>query len=298
MKHQYLKFLARPKRMKISEILAQAQARLHNAHVANPRLDAILLLVHITKFSKEKIIFNPDLEIDDALLQSFWSVLAKREMRQPISQIIGKREFYGRDFIVTSDVLDPRCDSESLIEMVLHHYANKANTHFLEIGCGSGCLSITLLKELQNAKAVAVDISDKALEIAAQNAQLHEVEGDLQLMKSDLFGGLDHTQRFDLIISNPPYIASGDIETLQDEVKNHEPRLALDGGADGLDFYRKIALQTSAFMRDGAKLILEIGIHQEHEISDIFAKEGFILESSKKDLAQVIRNLCFIKNDS
>lgn len=283
--------------MTISQILSQAQDELKEAQVENPRLDARLLLGHVTQFSKEKIIFNPDLVIDDEKKQEFFKLIARRKQRQPISQIIGKREFYGRDFKVTQDVLDPRCDSESLIEMVLGNYQKDDAINFLEIGCGSGCLSITLLKEFENAKAMAVDISKEALNIAADNADFHQVNEHLQLLESDLFASVKEGQKFDLIISNPPYIATDDIEELQDEVKHHEPRLALDGGVDGLDFYRNIALKAGDFMRDNAKVILEIGINQEQEISDIFAKQGFVLESEKKDLSQVIRNLCFIKND-
>lgn len=297
--------------MKISEALSQARSQLENSGVSNGKLDSLILLTHALCVSKEKVIFNPDLELDLDQQQNFLSLISRRSKREPISHIIGKREFYGRDFIVTSDVLDPRPDSESLIELVLDKYSLKnEKINILEIGSGSGCLTISLLKELKSSKAVVLDISEKALRVCYSNAQSHDVLDDLQLYKSDVFdveSSLSKSDdilnflpyedgvlgKFDLIISNPPYIESQEIEKLQTEVKEYEPRMALDGGIDGLDFYRKIADESKDFMTDDAKIILEIGFGQRDDVENIFVEKGFVLEDIKKDLPGVERALCF-----
>jgi release factor glutamine methyltransferase len=310
--------------MKISEILAQAKNQLEKLGVSNSKLDSLILLTHALCVSKEYVIFNPDLQLDEKQQKSFLELVERRAKREPISHILGKREFYGRDFIVTKDVLDPRPDSESLIELVLKKFPLKENKKIkiLEIGCGSGCLVITLLKELKMAEAIALDISEAALEVFGRNASLHEVMDRIKFLQSDLFtelkhheilrfaqddnitchperskGSHDSSQKFDLIISNPPYIESQTIEELQPEVKIYEPRLALDGGLDGLDFYRKIALEAKSFLCHSGKIVLEIGFGQKEEIVEIFAQNGFILEELKQDLAGTVRALCFSLND-
>lgn len=283
--------------MKISEILTEAKLRLKNSGVENVGLDSLILLSHALSFSKEKIIFNPDLELSLNQQQSFFDLIERRTKREPISHLIEKREFFGRDFFVNSNVLDPRPDSETLIELVLKNFPQKESSlKILEIGSGSGCLIITLLSHFSNSNAVALDISKKALEIAQKNAINHEIINRLQLIESDLFANLENAEKFDLIISNPPYIPSSEIENLQDEVKKFEPRLALDGGFDGLDFYRQIAAKAKNFLNEKGKVILEIGQNQEKEVAEIFIKEGFLFNESKADLAGIERALCFSVN--
>lgn len=283
--------------MRISDLLAQAQDQLKKTGVSNSKLDALILLTHALSVSKEQIIFNPDWIISKPQQEYFFDLVARRCKREPVSQIIGKREFYGYDFIVTADVLDPRPDSESLIELVLQTLSLENSAHapinFLELGVGSGCLSITLLQLCPNASATGVDISPAALAICQKNAVKNQVHERLFLINSDLFFALDPSKKFDLIISNPPYIKSCDINDLQDEVKNFEPHLALDGGADGLDFYREIAKKAGAFLQNSAHIIIEIGADQKDEIVKIFTAEKFIFIESKKDLAGHDRALSF-----
>lgn len=303
--------------MKISDILAQAKGQLENSGVSSSRLDSLILLSHAfflcgLPFSKEQVIFNPDLELDLNQQQSFFDLIKRRCNREPISHIIGKREFYGRDFIVNKDVLDPRPDSESLIELVLGKFPQKNQPiRILEVGSGSGCLIITLLKELSNAQAITLDISEAALDVCKKNAEFHEVSEHLQILHSDVFSAFKTKQilkqvqddksnsstKFNLIISNPPYIDSETITTLQPEVQLHEPITALDGGIDGLDFYRRIALEAESFLCENGKIILEIGFGQKEDVERIFIKNGFSLEEVKQDLAGVERALCFAKKD-
>lgn len=280
--------------MKISDLLAQAKNQLENSGVGSSKLDSLVLLTHALSVSKEQIIFNPDLEPEQTLQEKFWQMIARRAKREPVSHIIGKREFYGHDFFVTSDVLDPRPDSESLIELVLKKFPQKnSELKILEVGTGSGCLVITLLRLYESSFANGVDISEKALEICRKNAGANQVQNRLELFQSDLFSSLTADKKFDLIISNPPYIPSKDVLELEAEVKNFEPHLALDGGADGLDFYRAIAQTAPNFLQKNGRIILEIGFDQKDAVVKIFESENFIFEESQADLAGISRALCF-----
>lgn len=317
--------------MKISEALSQSRKDLDIKGVRNSKLDCLILLTHALCCSKEYIIFNPDAELNIEQQEVFLKMVKRRAAREPVSHIIGKREFFGEDFFVSCDVLDPRPDSESLIELVLENFLQKNNQlKILELGVGSGCLIITLLKAYKSALGVGIDISEKALKIAEKNTAIHQVQDRLQLLQSDLFSALNiskqvqdddidslkispffftrHSEfdsgsmrsqsaenflKFDLIISNPPYIASQEIENLEPEVKTYEPLLALDGGVDGFDFYRKIAAESKNFLKENGRVILEIGINQQEKIIEFFTKNGFQLIEMKPDLSGIIRSLCF-----
>jgi len=285
--------------MKISDALRESRHILDSKGVSNSKLDSLILLSHAfflcgEEATKERIIFNPDLLLDEEKQKTFFHLVARRAKREPISHIINRREFYGEDFFVNSDVLDPRPDSESLIEEVFKKFPEKnRQLKILELGVGSGCLIITLLKAFQEADGIGVDISDAALKIAQKNAEFHKIDKRLTLKKSDLFSVLDK-EKFDLIISNPPYIPAQEIEALEPEVKIYEPKTALDGGADGLDFYRRIADAAQNFLNKKGQIILEIGFGQKEKIVEIFTQEKFLLNGVKLDLSGVERVLCFV----
>ena len=280
--------------MKISSALAQARLELDSKGVSSSKLDSLILLSHALLVSKEQVIFNPDREIDASQQKVFFDLIARRSAREPVSHLINKREFYGEDFFVSKDVLDPRPDSESLIELVLKTFPDKnQKLEMLEVGVGSGCLIITLLKAYETADAIGLDISPSALKICQKNAVTHQAQTRLKLFESDLFAALNLNEKFDLIISNPPYIPSQEIETLEPEVRNYEPRNALDGGADGFDFYKKIAATAKNFLVENGKIILEIGFGQREEIVKIFEKEGWVFEGENLDLSGVVRALSF-----
>lgn len=289
--------------MKISTALLQARLALDSKGVSNSGLDSLILLSHTLflcgkNFSKEWIIFNPDFELSLDQQRTFFGLVLRRENREPISQIIGKREFFGEDFLVSKNVLDPRPDSESLIELVLKIFPEEnRKLEILELGVGSGCLILTLLRLYGEASGVGIDVSDEALEICKKNSEKHSASDRLKLLKSDLFEALkqvsEDQKKYDLIISNPPYIPSKEIEDLEPEVRIHEPKIALDGGDDGLNFYRKIAASAENFLNKNGKIILEIGFGQKEEIVKIFAKNKFKLIDSKLDLVGVERALCF-----
>jgi release factor glutamine methyltransferase len=277
------------------DALSQARQILDSKGVSNSKLDSLILLSHTLFCSKEQVIFNPDFELNEQQEKDFFKAVNRRAAREPVSHIIGKREFFGQDFLVSKDVLDPRPDSEILIELVFENFLDKQQKlKILELGVGSGCLIITLLCAYKNAEGDGVDISDEALKICQKNAEKLQVKNRLNIFQSDLFEKIK-SQKFDLIISNPPYIAKDEIEKLQDEVRLYEPRTALDGGVDGLDFYRRIAIAAKNFLAQNGKIILEIGIGQKEKIVEIFAKEGFLLNAIKLDLSGIERALCFEK---
>lgn len=262
--------------------------------MSNVGLDSLILLAHALSASKEWVIFNPDFELSTKQQKIFSDLVERRANREPVSHLIERREFFGEDFLVNKDVLDPRPDSEILIEAVFKKFPNhEEKLKILELGVGSGCLVITLLKAYKNAAGTGVDISNEALRIAEKNSAKHQTDSRLQLLRSDLFSALNHEKKFDLILSNPPYIPSHEIETLEPEVKIYEPRGALDGGEDGLEFYRRIAAEAKKFLDGSGKTFLEIGCGQEAEIAKIFTKQSFFLTNSTRDLSGVIRVLEF-----
>ncbi len=280
--------------MKISDALIKARSKLNSSGVENGKLDSLILLSHAISASKEHVIFNPDLELKPSQQEFFFALIDRRSEREPVSHLIQKREFFGEDFFVNHNVLDPRPDSESLIELVLKNFPDRnRKLKILEIGTGSGCLIISLLKLYKFSEAFGVDISKDALEICQKNSKIHQVENRLTLKNSDLFSKISPQEKFDLIISNPPYIPSEDIKYLEPEVKIYEPILALDGGIDGLDFYKKISSKAANFLTENGKIIFEIGFGQESQIIKICAENNLIFENQNRDLSGTIRSLCF-----
>ncbi len=282
--------------MKIKEALALATSLLKSNQNAGAS-DALLLMMQVTSLSKERVVFGGDVVLNDDQINNFFHLIKRRASGEPISHLLQRREFYGSQFLVTKDVLDPRSDSEVLIEAVFDKFSDKnATIKILELGSGSGCLVITLLKYYPNAVATTVDLSLEALNICQKNAQDHEVLSRLTLLNSDMFDEIDRGSTFDLIISNPPYIRSGDIESLQSEVKLYEPRMALDGGEDGLKFYRIIAQQARNHVISGASVVVEIGYDQAEDVSKIFCDVGYDIVEIRKDLGGNDRVVVLIKN--
>jgi release factor glutamine methyltransferase len=283
--------------MNVKEALIFGIEKLKTNRTESFLLDARILLEFSLNISHEQIILNPDKELTNKELEHYKTLLERRFKGEPISHILGKRSFWNYEFTINKNVLDPRPDSEALIESVLKIFPDKnIKLNILELGIGSGCLIITLLKEFQNAKGTGIDISSKALKIAQKNAENLNVSNRLNLIKSDWFNKING--KFDLIISNPPYIPSKQIEALQTEVKDYEPILALDGGKDGLDYYRKTAEQSSNFLNKNGYICLEIGQNQYKDVIEIFKQQGFSVEFYKKDLANIERIICFKKADN
>ena len=282
--------------MNIENAINEAVEILNKNSIASAILEARILISFVTKLSKEDIIFKaPQINLSQEQKEKYFDLIHKRIRRIPLTHLTNNREFFGNNFYVNENVLDPRPDSETLVEMTIKKYQNSSFLSLCEIGCGSGCLIISLLKHFKDWHGLAIDISKKALEIAQINAENNEVFGRIEFLESNLFKNLTDNHIFDIIISNPPYIPSADIENLQDEVRLYEPRIALDGGLDGLDFYRQIANQSRKFLKINGNIFLEIGYNQHQEVIDIFEKFNFKFIDSAKDLSGIIRVLEFEK---
>lgn len=222
-------------------------------------------------------------------LHSFFENFEKRRRRIPLAQILGRQSFYGLDFFVNEDVLIPRADTECLVDLVLEDYADLAkqagssSLNILDLCTGSGCIGISVAKHLPYQELLLADLSEKALAVAKKNAEKHLGE-NVTLLQSDLLTEV-RGKKFSLLLSNPPYIVSRVIPSLDREVSEYEPKMALDGGEDGLVFYRRIAKEAKAVLLPGARLYLEIGYDQGESVKDIFQKEGYEAVEVFPDLA-------------
>lgn len=283
--------------MNVENALKEAIEILQKNSVASAILDARILIQYVTHLSREDIIFKaPHINLSHIQQDKYFDLIHKRAKKIPLTHLTNQREFFANNFYVDENVLDPRPDSEALIEMIIKKFTKNSSLNICEIGCGSGCLIISLLKHFENWLGQAVDISKKALLIAEKNANINQVLNRINFLESNLFNNFKDDQTFEIIISNPPYIPTNDIENLQDEVRLYEPRIALDGGLDGLDFYRKIAEQSQKFLKNNGDIFLEIGYNQHQDVKNIFENNNFKFIDFKKDLGGIIRILQFQKN--
>lgn len=273
----------------VKPLLAAAAARLARAGSETPALDARLLLQAAAGLSWEEIILGPDRIVPQHGLRRFEEFLLRRARLEPVSRILGVREFHGRTFRITPDVLDPRPDTEVLTGAALALMPQGAR--LLDLGTGSGCIAVTLLAERPDATGTAVDVSPAALAVAAENALAHGVAERLQLRQGSWFGPAEG--RFDVIVSNPPYIPLGEIAGLAPAVRDFDPVLALAGGPGGLDCYRAIAAGAAAHLAPGGHVLVEIGAGQAEDVTAIFSDQGFRLASRHDDLGGHVRCLAF-----
>jgi release factor glutamine methyltransferase len=274
-------------------LLRDAAVALASAGIDNVRFEARLLLARAADLSVEQLIARGGDPVPAATLAVLRELTARRIRREPMAYILGEREFWGLAFKVSPAVLVPRPDSETLIETALDLLPDRTRPlRLLDLGVGSGCLLLTLLREYPEATGVGVDVSEAALAIARENADSLGVAARARLTLGD-WRQPDWIERlegpFDLVVSNPPYIESRTIDGLMPEVARHEPRLALDGGADGLDAYRLIAAAAPRLIVPGGWLLAEGGEGQTTDIAGIFAAAGLSPEPARKDLAGVER---------
>lgn len=276
---------------KLETLLSHAKTALIKADVTTPSLDARLLMQHILQVEHADLIANENRQLTDDQANTFQTYLTRRLAGEPVSRILGIREFYGRDFKTSPAVLDPRPDTETLITLCLEYLPPDLEQTILDLGTGSGILAITLLAERPLKRAVAADLSPAALAIASDNAKHWGVSRRISFTQSNWFENIEGT--YDLIVSNPPYIPARDIPNLEIEVRNHDPHLALDGGKDGLDPYRAIAAQAAQFLVPNGIVAVEIGAGQAEDIISIFKTQNFKCLASHRDLGNHIRALAF-----
>ncbi|QDT46043.1 Release factor glutamine methyltransferase [Symmachiella dynata] len=239
-----------------------------------PRLDAEILLAHARGCPRIQLYTHYDEVLDDEVRASMRALVTRRAQAEPVAYLVGHREFYGLDFHVSSDVLIPRPDTETLVLELLTLAAGRPGPQILELGTGSGCIAVATAANLPAAKIVAVDISPAALNIAVKNATAHNVAERIDFREGDLFEPLDSEAKFDFVISNPPYIADAELAQLDADVRDHEPHLALAGGADGLDVIRRILAEAGQRLKSGGFLLLEIGAEQGNVLPELIAASG------------------------
>lgn len=276
--------------MTIRDIIIKYSKELENIS-DTPRLDVeILLEKALGGVDSLYIRLNLDKELTKEQEDLFNLFMQDRLKGRPVAYIVGNREFMGLDFYVQEGVLIPRPDTEVLVEELIEICKDKENLNILDIGTGSGAITISLAKYLNTSNVKSFDISDVALEVGKKNAISNEVDNRIEFIKSDLFSAIkDKDIKFDVIVSNPPYIPKKDIKTLHTQVKDYEPYIALEGGDDGLDFYRSITEQSKLYLKENGILAYEVGHNQAKDVEKIMEINGYTKIYTKKDLQGIDR---------
>jgi release factor glutamine methyltransferase len=275
----------------VLEAIQKSSEFLAKRGVESPRLQTELLLALLLKMPRMKLYLNFDHALTDTETDALRELVKRRGQREPLQHITGSVSFCGFEITVNRNALVPRPETEILAESGWQYLSSLNSPTAVDLGTGTGCIAIALAAKSPNAKIIALDISPGALTLAKENAAKNNVTGCVSFLQSDGFAALPKDTQFDLVISNPPYIPTAEIETLQPEVKDFDPRGALDGGADGLDFYRMLAVKAKPFLKPGGKIMLEFGDGQAPAIREIFENEKWIVEAVKDDYSQRARIL-------
>ena len=269
--------------MNYQELLVDASKQLKTYKFNSAKLDAELILSKILGLSREKILLNLNNKINDKVFENFNYYLKLRKQNRPIAHILGFKDFWKYKFKVDKNVLIPRPETELIIEQVLKNLPKLSNKNILDIGTGSGCIIISIIKERENCKATAIDKSLKALKVAKLNAEMHHVLKKIKFMNIDV--DKYFANKYDLIVSNPPYIKDSEILSLDKDVKLNEPKLALSGGKSGLNKVFKVIKKSQELLKTNGKLILEIGDKQSREVKKYLIKNNFNQIKIFKDLS-------------
>ncbi|MGN6305280.1 MAG: peptide chain release factor N(5)-glutamine methyltransferase [Mesorhizobium sp.] len=279
----------------LAELLRKARRQLAETGIADAALDARLLVEHFSGTTRTDAITDPDRLVDAGTADDIQAALARRAAGEPVHRILGFREFYGLRLSLSTETLEPRPDTETLVEAVLpfvrRMVQSKGTCRTLDLGTGTGAIALALLSAVPQAETTGVDISADALATAARNAADLGLDGRFCALQSDWFEKI--SGRYDAIVSNPPYIAGKEIAALQKEVRDFDPRRALDGGADGLDAYRIIAANAAAHLEKDGIVAVEIGSTQKEDVTALFERTGFIVLETMRDLAGNDRVLVF-----
>lgn len=263
--------------LNIIKAMKKAQTLLHEAGIEASQLEAGMLMAHLLDCERTHLYLDRDRVLSPQETEDYFNMVDKRIQGRPIHYIIGYREFMGLKFYVNENVLIPRPDTEVLVEHVIN-YCKNSGIHFLkilDIGTGSGAIAVSIAKYVENCQITAVDIDDKALLVAKKNGIVHGVNDRIEFIQGDLFSPLmDRKDRFHIMVSNPPYIPTADIGKLEAQVKDYEPIKALDGGGEGLDFYRRLAQDAPSFLYDGGLWAVEVGYNQAQQVENILREQG------------------------
>jgi len=280
----------------IRNAISTGAAKLKAAGVADSRNDAKLLAMHVIKRDRTFLLAHGEATLSPDQLDLYRSLIERRGSGEPLQYITGHQEFFNLDFETSPDVLIPRPETELIVEIGMELLKDNARPFIADIGTGSGCIVISLLHELRQARAVATDVSTAALAVASRNAGHYEVSDRLRLIESDLFSALESNDLFDLIVSNPPYVPAADLEGLQREV-GCEPQNALDGGADGLAVIRRLLNGAPVFLRGRGYLVFEIGFDQAESVKRIIDSAAWELIDVRRDLQGIPRTVVLRKSN-
>lgn len=274
----------------IREVLQWATDDFRARGLESPRLDAEVLLAFAIGATRVQLVVDRDRPLAEAELARLRELVKRRRAREPVAYLVGTREFYGRMFRVDRRVLVPRPDTETLVDVALRRTAARSmSARALDLCTGSGCVGITLARERPTSRVHATDTSEEALAVARTNALLLGAY-NVSVARGDLFGGIDPSRcRFDVIVANPPYVPRGEIDALAPDVRDHEPRAALDGGETGLDLIRRIVADAPPYLAKGGTLAIELGAGQASEVTRLFASRGFERVSVTRDYGRIER---------
>ena len=281
----------------IADLINEAGQALARAGVPEARREAASLIEHVTGRNRTFLLTHPETTIARAKAQRLREMIERRAAGEPLQYITGRQEFYGLDFEVNRDVLIPRPETELLVETAIELLGRaSAPARLLDVGTGSGCITIAILHQLREARAMSLDISWRALLVAARNAERHDVGERLALVVSDCFAALDPAEAvFDMIVSNPPYVAEKSLAGLQREVRDYEPRVALTPGGDGLSIIRRLLKDSTLFLPPGGHLLMEIGFDQHEAINRLVDRDVWELLDIHKDLQGIPRTVALRK---
>jgi release factor glutamine methyltransferase len=287
----------------VLEVIHRSTEFLARKGVDSPRLQVELLLGHVLDVPRLRLYLDFERQLTDGQLSILRELVKRRAQREPLQHILGSTSFCGLEIKVNQHVLIPRPETEVLAEHAWAFLKRKAEESerdvlALDLGTGSGCLAIAIATHVRSARVYALDISPAAIQVARDNAAAHRLSDRINFVEGNGIGALEGSPRFDLIVSNPPYIASADVKRLAPEVRDHDPRLALDGGIDGLDFYRQLATAAGPFICGGGALMCEFGDGQGEAVRALFEAERWRTESLVPDLAGRARILVARREES
>ena len=276
-------------------ILSQIQRKLCNNFstigIETPELDARIILKEVLSLDDKDLILKEGLNISDEMIKKITAIESRRLNGEPISKIFKKRDFYKSTFVISNDVLDPRPETELIVEIANNHINKNKVKNILDLGTGSGCILLSILKENKMINGLGIDLSKEAISIAKRNSKKLHLETQSNFLVSNWMSSVNY--KYDLVVSNPPYIASGDIKKLSKSVKIYDPILSLDGGEDGLNSYRLIASDLKRIISKNALIIIEIGYNQPLQVIEIFKKNDFRLLKKYNDINGLDRVLTF-----
>jgi len=271
------------------EVLNYGNKLLKNSNISSYKLDSELLLAKVLNFTREKLLINLDKIIDKKSFKAYKNLIARRKKKEPIAHIFENKEFWKYNFLVNRNVLIPRPETELIVEEVLKLTNYKSSKHILDIGTGSGCIIISLLKNRPFCHGTAIDICKKAVKVASYNAKMHHLENKIKFINIDI--DKLNLNKYDLIVSNPPYIKKIELKRLSDNVRLYEPKIALEAGIDGFEEIKKIILRSKKLLKKNGKLIFEIGHKQKAYALNLLKKNGFYLNKICLDNSLIPRVL-------